>query len=300
MIPISDLLPSSSTIVLLNLVRTQQGVSKMLRAQSKLTSGTLQSALIAGDPDAAHIDLTTANFVDPAGLVAVAALSDRAMRNGQQVTIDKPEDKNVQNYCSRMRLSHHLDGLLIGHDLPSVNETPHPTELLELTPFSSQFDGEKLAALVYEKASLRSGPEVPTLIHEAICELASNVEAHAQVARGFAAAQTYSFDTGETIVFAIADGGIGVLESLREHYDPQNAVEALEVAVRYGTSGTGEKGRGSGLHDVMVAVADLKGQFTVMSGNAKLVVKNKDYIKAVEMPCVYPGTLIEGKLSCHP
>jgi hypothetical protein len=55
---------------------------------------------------------------------------------------------------------------------------------------------------------------------------------------GFAAAQTY---IGQNkIVFAVADGGIGVRQSLMDRYSPKDDADALRIAVEYGVSGTGE------------------------------------------------------------
>jgi hypothetical protein len=91
------------------------------------------------------VDLSAATFVEPAGLVAIAALIDRAVRQGKAVTFVRPDDYGVRNYLSRMHLGDFLDNLGVPHDLPTVNEAPLQDTLLELRPFSTQSDGEALA-----------------------------------------------------------------------------------------------------------------------------------------------------------
>lgn len=275
----------------------------MLRVQGSLTASALPSWLGANtDKNSIHLDLTGASFVEPGGFVAVAAISDWAVRTGRQVVITRPEDFSVKNYCSRMRLGTHFDSLQIDHELPTVNATPHPDDLLELSSFATEFDGEGLAQLVFDKvASGATDPQIPEALHTAICELAGNVTTHARVTHGYAAAQTYMRGTpNESIVFAVADGGIGVEASLKAAHNPRDAAHALELAVQYGITGTGEAGRGSGLHDVMQNVVGLQGEFFVLSGNARLRVKDKLVIHATTVPCVFPGTLIEGRLRCRP
>lgn len=268
----------------------------MLRVQGSLNSRTIASAF--NDDDA--VDFGSVTFVEPIGLVAAAALTDRAASQGHPVQFVRPGEFGARNYLARMGLGKHLDTLLLSHDLPTVSENPHPDDLLELRRFSSEFDGTQLAQLVYNRVSGDSGEvdaQVPETLHESLCELASNVTNHAQ-APGFAAAQTYP--GMNTIVFAVADSGIGIRQSLAGRYDVSDDAEALRIAVRYGVTGTGEGGRGSGLHDVMVSVVGLQGVFTVISGHGKLVVTDSNAINPITMPTYYPGTLIQGRLSCRP
>jgi hypothetical protein len=253
------------------------------------------------DPDVLQIDLSATTFVEPTGLVTIAALADQASRENRSIDFTPPGDYGVRNYLSRMGVKHHLDGLFTEHGLPDVASNPHPEELLELQKFATEFDGEQLAQLLYDKVSGHTDAQIPETLYTSICELAANATTHAQVPHGFAAAQTFWQGGWERIVFAVADSGIGIQQSLAKHYQLADAREALQEAVKYGTSGTGEAGRGSGLHDVMDAVVGLQGRFTIISGNAKLVAtSDNNEVKVFATPSAYPGTLIEGQLSCRP
>jgi hypothetical protein len=155
----------------------------VLRATGSLNSRTIPHAL-TGSVDDATVDLGNATFLEPIGLVAVAALTDRAVREGKQVRFTRPSDFGVRNYCARIGLGKHLESLFVSHDLPTVQEKPHPDELLELRQFSSEFDGEQLARLVYDRVSDDGSTvdaQVPDTLFTSIRELAANVSAHAKV-----------------------------------------------------------------------------------------------------------------------
>jgi hypothetical protein len=229
-------------------------------------------------------------------LVAIAALIDRAVRNGKSVKLVRPNSFAVRNYLARMHLGTLLDSLGVPHNLPTVAEADLQDTLLELRTFRNQSDGEKLAGLVFDKVFGRVEAHIPEALHAGLCELAGNVCFHAQVENGFAAAQT--IPARGSILFAVADGGIGVKQSLEATHHPADAREALGLAVKYGVSGTGEVGRGSGLSDVMDTVAGGLGRFTIISGNAILVKRYKvtPKIRTINRP--YPGTLIAGQVGC--
>lgn len=234
----------------------------MIKAHRDLDSATICNALfdVELDPNAAIIDLSRTEFVSPAGLVAVATLADQATRSGKTINWIGPRAPSPRNYLARMHLGEILESLGIEHNLPAVQETPLEDTLLELRTFSTESDGEALANLVFEKATnaIESGSPNAHVLHEGICELAGNVCFHARVDHGFAAAQTYQ----GSIVFAVGDGGVGIKQSLESTHQPASAREALELAITYGVSGTGEQGRGSGLHYVLESVTAGSGRFT--------------------------------------
>ena len=269
----------------------------MLRVQGSLRADTLGDALMPDEGDGVVvIDLANASFIEPAGLVAIAAIADRAAREGKAVEFVRPKDGNVRNYLARMHVSGVLDGLGIAHTLPKVNETPLQDTLLELQKFSDQSDGEALAAVVFDKVMGKTDAYVPDALYSGICELAGNVCFHAVVEHGFAAAQT--IPARNCILFAVADGGIGVQKSLESTHAPANATEALLLAIKYGVSGTGEQGRGSGLSDVMDTVGGGLGEYTLVSGDAILVKRSKSTPLVGRLDHNYPGTLFAGQLGC--
>ncbi len=274
----------------------------MLTVVGRLNTTTI-ATMLKWDPTAPTcvIDLAGAGFVEPAGLVTIAALADRARREGMIVEFTSPNNESVKNYLSRMKLGDILDELGIDHGLPTVRPKPLAEDLLELRKFSSEFDGGELAALVYDKVDgLDVDPQVPVTLQEGLAELAGNVTLHAEVAHGYAAAQTFPNGGSPQIMFAVADGGRGVSTSLKAGgLAIETDESALRLAVEPGVSGTGEKGRGNGLPDVVSSTVGLAGLFFMTSGHAWLT-RKKGITSTEKLLSVYPGTLIQSTVSCKP
>jgi len=99
--------------------------------------------------DVARVDLGGLTFCEPLGLVAVAALVDRATDAGR-VLFTSPRSLSVARYLSRMRLGRVLTDLGVDHDLPTVQEHRQDGVLVELTAFAESSDVERLAAMVHD------------------------------------------------------------------------------------------------------------------------------------------------------
>lgn len=251
------------------------------------------------------LDLANVTFVEPCGLVGIAALADKAVHEGRTVEFTTPRRQDVRNYLARMGLGEVLSGLSIEHGLPTVNVTPLPGDLLELQSFSSEHDGDSLAKLVHSKLSDDSADtQVVAALFDALIELTANVTSHAEVERGYLAAQTFRQGDAKRIVFSIADGGIGIPNSLRKnpnYAELTSDTDAVREAMNYGASSLTEAGRGSGLHDVIKATVELNGEATILSGDARLqaAVGPSSYrTYAARNP--YPGTLIQVEIGYTP
>jgi len=160
----------------------------LLRAQGSVNANTVNKILRPDQflrpgehPDAVHIDLSAATFIDPAGLVTIGALVERATRESRPVVFTPPADSSVRNYLSRIGVKHFLAAQFIEHRLPTVVAIPHPEDLLELRHFATEFDGEQLAQVVFGKVSGEADVSVPDAIYTSICELAANATTHAEV-----------------------------------------------------------------------------------------------------------------------
>ncbi|QPZ39686.1 hypothetical protein [Paramicrobacterium chengjingii] len=260
-----------------------------------------QSLLASLDPSSTGklvIDLSDASFIEPAGLVGIAAIAERARRAARPVNVKTAKDKNVANYISRMNLGTALDGLDVSHDIGEVRARDLSSELLEVSRVSGQHAGEGVAELVYDKlrkANVDGG--VCEAFHAAICEVVGNVEFHAAVENCFVAAQTtYG---GNKVLFAIADSGQGLRGSLEESMPVNDDENALQLAVTANVSGTGETGRGQGLPDVIETATGLRGKVDVASGKAYSQFSHGN-IQKRSQDAPFNGTLIQVELDCVP
>ena len=82
-----------------------------------------------------EIDLSGLKFIDPAGLVSLAVIAERATLLHRPVRFRGPEGGDVANYLTRMRLAAQLTRLGLVHDLPHVRERRPGPRPLQLRPF---------------------------------------------------------------------------------------------------------------------------------------------------------------------
>lgn len=260
------------------------------------------SILNALEPTASQdplvIDLSSVTFIEPVGLVGLAAVTERARNSGRDVSVLSPTSTNVANYLSRMNFGDTLDELGASHQLPNVRSTPHPTELLELQKFSGEGGGDQVASLVFDKLeAMGVDMDVRLSLYEAICEVATNVEFHAEVPHGYVAAQTTH--QGSQVMFAIADAGQGLFASLSKVYELADDAAAVTAAVQPEVSGTGIKGRGQGLPAVVSTSAGLYGTVDIASGTARDR-HSGGKVFSTKTAGSFPGTIIQVQLDCSP
>lgn len=277
----------------------------------RITSGTWNGFVDADRQDSGplHIDLARLTWAPPVVIAGVAAQAHRATSQGRQVSFTAPEASDVSAYLSRMHLGKALDDLGVMHDLPKVNERDQKGNLVELRRFSSEADGEELGGIVHDRLRDMShvNGQVAEAMHEALIEIATNTAIHAEVTHGYAIAQTYPGKN--EIVFAVADGGIGLMESLsrNENHKPVDDGNAIELAVIRNVSGFSDANRGYGLAQVVRDAAEFGGRVEIASGGASAVhtiaseddaVTTASYTRTLSTP--YNGVIVQASIPWEP
>ena len=242
-----------------------------------------------------RIDLRSLRFVEPLGLVEVAARAEYHRRRGECVRVLAPLDPSVANYLARMRLGRALTELGADHDLPYVREHRLAGQLLELTYFESTARSDELAAMVYHRVAADSGASAAAL-YTALCEVGQNVPEHAAVAGGWAAAQV-TRQHGQ-IWFAVGDCGIGMRRSLAPRGARDDA-DALEMAMDRGWSRFTTAGHGNGLMETCRLVTARRGRVHMVSGRSSRTVSRTWRQTSVPV-MAFPGTLLQGSLPYRP
>ncbi|CAA9413345.1 MAG: hypothetical protein AVDCRST_MAG55-1470, partial [uncultured Rubrobacteraceae bacterium] len=147
----------------------------------------------------------------------------------------------------------------------------------------------------------------------AICstlsEICANAAEHGTSSFGaYAAVQAYhhivsgSRRRGEEVLIAIADGGVGVRETLSRNpkYAEETATDndALRHALEMGVSGTGQIGRGGGLALVAGIASRSGGSLSLRSGTGRVTVYESRK-NARNVPR-FPGTFVRVSLPRTP
>jgi len=252
-----------------------------------LTLGSLDPAFAAAervDGEMVVLDLSSVEFVEPAGLCGLAALLEFLVPRSNLVGV-RLAGHDVPAYLERMDFFR-----IFGHrietnvDLAALEERRrgNPGTLQELVSFHSE---EEIPGIINRISEILENKDYRLRERAAICatlsEICSNAVEHGHSPFGaYAAVQAYQHivsggrGRGEEVIVAIADGGVGVRETLSKN--PKYAEftttdnDALRHALKMGVSGTGEIGRGGGLAVVGQIAARAGGSLSLRSGSGRV------------------------------
>ena len=258
-----------------------------------LTLGSLDPAFEAVgriEGEMVVLDLRSVEFVEPAGLCGLAALLEFLTPRASIVGV-RLAGYNVPAYLERMNFFR-----IFGHrietnvDVTALEERRrgNPGTLQELVNFHSE---EEIPGIINRVSVILENKEYRLRERAAICatlsEICANAVEHGASSFGaYAAVQAYQHIVsgrhgssrgerrGEEVLIAIADGGVGVRETLSRNLEyaefTKTDNEALRHAPKMGVSGTGEIGRGGGLAVVGQISARAGGSLSLRSGSGRI------------------------------
>jgi anti-sigma regulatory factor (Ser/Thr protein kinase) len=254
------------------------------------------------------LDLRGVEFVEPSGLCALAALLEFLIPRSRLVGL-KFSGHDVAAYLERMDFFR-----IFGHrvetnvDVSALEERRrgNPGTLQELISFHSE---EEIPGIINRISEILTNKGYELSERAAICatlsEICANAVEHGHSPFGaYAAVQAYQHivsggrGRGEEVLVAIADGGVGVRETLSrnpeyaDHTDSDN--DALRHALKMGVSGTGELGRGGGLAVVGQIAARAGGSLSLRSGSGRVTFYG-DRTNSRNVP-TFPGTFVRVSL----
>lgn len=260
----------------------------------RLVAGRLHDCLAPAAEGPVVLDLHAARWIEPIGLVAVAALAEQARASGRGVRLLRPARAELAHYLARMRLGAVLDRLEVPHDLPRVAVRDAGLRLVELRRFDGPAEPDLIAALLFRRT--RERPELASALHRCVAEIAANVPEHSGRTWGYVAAQTTAGDA--RVQFAVGDAGRGVAEGFRPALDVDDG-QALSLALQQGVSRTGLPGHGRGLRTARGLVTGLGGSLHMLSGRAFRTAHPRTSVTRT-MPHGWSGTLLQGSFPVEP
>lgn len=263
-----------------------------------LTAESLRSCLRAGrDPEKVILDLSSARFIDPAGLVMIAALAERAALDGKQSVFLEPRDDSCATYLSRMHLGDALEAADASHAIRPVVEHDRGDTLVELQRFHSEDELDDLTDKIMHVLISHGQGRWTQAVYDALYEFALNAVDHSGRGGGFLALQT--FKRSSDIALAIADSGRGIKAALNASGRNLSSDEAaISVAARQYESSVNAPGRGRGLSTVIQGTGRHRGTVLLMSGRAIGKFTNGHIDPRVSLlPDAFPGTLAQARLA---
>ena len=280
-----------------------------------LTMGSLDPAFSASthvDGEPVVLDLRTVEFVEPAGLCGLAALLEYLIPRCEEVNLALA-GRDVPAYLERMNFFRLFGGRVRTNvDVASLEERRrhNPGTLQELVNFHTE---QQIPGIIERISEILENQGYRLKERVAICsvlsEVCANAAEHGASSFGaYAAVQAYHHIVsgarrrGEEVLLAIADGGVGVRQTLSRNpkYDEHTTTDndALRLALEMGVSATGEIGRGGGLALVARIAADSGGSLSLRSGTGRVTVY-EDRKNSRNVP-QFPGTFVRVSLPRTP
>ena len=277
-----------------------------------LTLGSLDPTFTAamrvrGEP--VILDLRSVEFVEPSGICALATLLEFLIPRSDEVGLVL-SGHNVPAYLERMNFFRIFgDRVRTNADVSALGERRrgNPGTLQELVNFHSE---EEIPGIIARISEILENKEYRLRERAAICatlsEICANAVEHGASPFGaYAAVQAYQHIVsggrerrGEEVLVAIADGGVGVRDTLSRN--PKYAKytktdnDSLRHALKMGVSGTGEIGRGGGLAVVGQIAARAGGSLSLRSSAGRVTFYG-DRINSRNVP-FFPGTFVRVSL----
>ena len=276
-----------------------------------LTMGSLDPAFEAAthvSEEPVVLDLRSVEFVEPAGLCGLAALLEYLIPRCEEVNLALA-GRDVPAYLERMNFFRLFGGRVrTNADVASLEERRrhNPGTLQELVNFHTE---QEIPGIIERISEILENQGYRLKERVAICsvlsEVCANAAEHGSSSFGaYAAVQAYHHIVsgprrrGEEVLVSIADGGVGVRETLSRNpkYAEQTTTDndALRLALEMGVSATGEIGRGGGLALVARIAADSGGSLSLRSGTGRVTVyENRKNSRNVPE---FPGTFVRVSL----
>lgn len=244
------------------------------------------------------IDLRGCEFIAPEAALWCVVYANLAAARGAHVRLLVPESIGVCIHLKSSGLFRTLQEAGVEVDDRGIPNRPGPQAIVPITRFESQGQVDALSDAVLESLdnSNLGAANMHPLVSETFEELALNAVQHSESSVGaYGVIQFYeSSEHGMRFVCAVADGGIGIRQSLERNPNLRSVVPydwtAIELALQQLVSSTGSPTRGIGLPWVAQEVRQGKGSVLIHSGQGMLQINGQ-----VDSPArrtrLFPGTL---------
>ncbi len=236
------------------------------------------------------------SVVGPAAALWCAVYATLARRGGAACRVIPPAAPTARARLSATRLFEALDeeGVRIDGRIPASNGDDAGI-LLPLTCFRTGEEGRRLENHFAESANAhdRIPANLPAVISDMFGELVNNAAEHANsLVGGFGLIQLRSVEGAYQLQCAVADGGIGIKESLSRNPDlPRTPTEsdAILLAMRERVSVVGSPTHGEGLCWVIKESS----RVSIHSGFGAVVSEGGEPPRKIEsaQSVPFPGTL---------
>jgi hypothetical protein len=243
------------------------------------------------------VDFSAVQLAYSDGMLAVISRISDLRSNGHTFQIVLPNDANIRKLFRQRNWAYYLNPKIF-----PMSEFTHDRHLV-----TRQFSGyEDVAVIVkdfmdvvlrnmsFKKKDIISGLEW------SINEICDNVINHSESKVG-GFAEVTSFVKNETVSFAVADSGRGILNSLKEGIPTlRTDVQAIGEAIKAGVTRNKEYGQGNGLAGSLRITTLTGGSLEITSGTGRFysTLNNNQHYEAQPLQS-YRGTVVSGNIKAN-
>lgn len=240
------------------------------------------------------LDFSTVTNAYPNGMLPIITTVQNLRLAGIDVYVKLPTDDNCRKLFRSVNWAFHL-----APDQFEPSEATHDRHLVT-TSFNNATEQKNaiddLMDVVIRNMELPR--DIISGLEWSINELTDNVLNHSNSTIG-GLVQATTYRQHGLIAFAVADGGRGVLNSLREGIPTlRTDLQALGEAVKSGVTRNPQFGQGNGLAGSLRVATMTGGSFEITSGIGRLLTTSNETIKSPRKPFqAFNGTLVCGQLT---
>ena len=241
-----------------------------------------------------HLTLSLENVrrAYPSGVLPMIVTIDRLRLFWKKVYVKLPTHNNTRKLFRSVNWAYFLAPKQF-----EKSESVHDRHLV-----TRRFDDanqQKLAVDDFMDVILRN-MQVPNDIISglewSINEITDNVLNHSNSKVG-GLIQASTYPKNNLVVFAVADGGIGILESMQEGFpNLRKDLDAIGEAIKVGVTRNPKFGQGNGLAGTLRVTTMTGGSFDITSGTGRLVVTPSETRRKILGLGKYKGTIVNGQV----
>ncbi|MEO2064214.1 MAG: STAS-like domain-containing protein [Christiangramia sp.] len=246
------------------------------------------------ESESSHLTLSLENVrrAYPNGVLPIIITVDRLRLYGKTVYVKLPTHDNTRKLFRNVNWAYYLSP-----EQFDKSESIHDRHLV-----TRRFDDanqQKLAVDDFMDVILRN-MQVPNDIISglewSINEITDNVLNHSNSKVG-GLIQASTYPKNNLVVFAVADGGVGILKSMQEGFpNLRKDLDAIGEAIKVGVTRNPKFGQGNGLAGTLRITTMTGGSFDITSGTGRLVVTPNETRRKVLGIGKYKGTIVNGQV----
>jgi hypothetical protein len=239
------------------------------------------------------VDFSTVFYAYPNGMLPIIASLEKLRIDGINVYVKLPNDDHTRKLFRAVNWAHFLSPFQF-----EISESSHDRHLVT-THFIDSTEQKKAVDNLMDVVlrNMELSRDIISGLEWSINELTDNVLNHSESkSGGFVQATTYP--QNDTIAFAVADSGKGILSSLKEAIPTlRTDLHAIGEAVKAGVTRNPKYGQGNGLAGSLRVTTMTGGSFEVTSGLGRLLCTSDETTRNPRSRFQnYEGTLICGQL----